>query len=642
MRNYPKFYYCFLTLLVLALIPNLAGKTFAQNPPAEWTLMFYMDSDNNLEAAQMQDLEEMMAVGSSENVNIIVLVDRSNQSSEEDGYTARAVGGLPNWTTAKLVRVEKGRLRELSDWGEVNMGDPNNLKKFLQTVPAQFPAKHYGLVFGDHGAGWIGIVSDESANGDSLDTNELPAVFKETSGLTGKLDLIGFDACMMANFEAAKSIAPFGKTMVGSEELEPGNGWNYTPLMASLVQNPQMDSVALGKRVVDTYRDFYLGANEGNRDKTVTLAVIDLEKIPALETAVSNLGIYNQSFMKSGGRATWLQTAQVRSRAEEYGVHNGEHEYLYDLLDYAENLKREKVDAQTLQAADAVIAAVKSAVLYKINGAAHPHSNGLSIYFPPDAKKANGDYRATPFSVNGKWLPFLADYMGVGSADNKPPQITQVNTTDNDIAKSDVVTVTSKVNADDIEEATFVLAQSHEEGEIIIGAIPTEPDENGVLKEEWDGSWFSIGDGKKEMICPITNFEEIEDGKDEFLAEVPAQIRYHGSNKWRDVTLYFYLDFKQEEVVGEFVYAFEFKNNRAREIDVEDGDSIRPVYLVVDKDGNSDFIASDDPEDILNVTKDDDITVGEMDVEAGKYLIGFTVTDFSGNTNDEFTEVTIE
>ncbi len=641
MKNYSGFYSIFLVLLVLVGV-GASQKVFPQNASAQWTLMFYMDSDNNLESAQIEDLEEMMKVGSTSNVNLVILVDRSNKNNEDDGYTDRPVGGLKNWTTAKYLYIEKGRLREIADWGEVNMGDPANFKKFLQTAASQFPAQHYGLIFGDHGAGWIGISGDESADGDNLDTVELPAVFKEITAKTGKFDLIGFDACLMANFEAAKAIAPFGKTMIASEELEPGNGWNYTPLLGAFTQNPNMDSVALGKIIINTFRDYYLGQGEGGRDKSVTLSMLDLDKIPALETAVSNLGINNQTFIKSGGRNTWLQTARARSKTEEFGVHQGTHFNYYDLIDYAENIKRAQADGQTIQAADAVIAAVKSTVLYKINGAGHPGSNGLSIYFPPDKKNLDGGYLATPFSQTGKWLPFLAGYTGAEIADTQAPQIQNVETNDAEVAKDDVITVTAQVNADDIDEATFVLAESHDEGEIIIGALPTEPDQKGVLKEEWDGSWFSIGDGQKELICPITNFEEVEAEKDTFMVEVPAQVRYKGTDKWRDVTLYFYLDFNEEEVTGEFVYAFEFNKDQAREVEIEAGDSIRPVYLGVDKDGESSLIASDDENDILNVTKDDDITVGRMDVAPGKYLIGFTVTDFSDNTNEEFTEVTIE
>lgn len=643
MKGYPQIYCLFLALFIFGVLSASGNRVFAQNPAAEWTLMFYMDSDNNLEAPQMKDLDEMMAVGSTTGVNIVLLVDRSAKSDVRDGYTDRAVGGLKNWTTAKMLYVEKGRLRELADWGEVNMGDPATLKKFLQTAVDQFPAKHYALTFGDHGAGWVGIVADESADNDSLDTVELPSVLQSITAKTGKLDLIGFDACMMANFETAKALAPFGKTMVASEELEPGDGWNYTPLLGALTRNPGMDGVTLGKTIIDTFRDYYL-PKEGDADPTVTLSVIDLEKIPAIETAVNNLSVTNRNFMKAGGSTNWKKTARARSKTEEFGVHQGTHYNYYDLINYAENLKREQPDAATVASADAVTSAVRAAIIYKTNGSAHPRSTGLTIYFPPDKENLTGfGYSETPFSQTGKWMPFLADYTGTQGLDTQAPQIQNVATTDKNVAKDDVITVTAQVKADDIEEATFVLAESHADGEIIIGAIPAEPDEKGLLKEEWDGSWFSIGDGTKELICPITNFEEIEEGTDVYLAEVPAQVRYKGTSQWRNVTLYFQLDFNtDEDVTGEFIYAFEFKNNRAREVSIEAGDSIRPVYIAIDKNGESSMIASDDKADILTVSKDDDLTVGRMDVAPGKYLIGFTVTDFSDNTTEEFTEVTIQ
>ena len=82
---------------------------------AEWTLMFYMDSDNNLEAAQLEDLREMIAVGSTPEVNIVALVDRAASADEDDGYSAEPVANLKNWDTAKVLFVEKGRLRQLDD-----------------------------------------------------------------------------------------------------------------------------------------------------------------------------------------------------------------------------------------------------------------------------------------------------------------------------------------------------------------------------------------------------------------------------------------------------------------------------------------------------------------------------------------------
>ena len=634
---------CTLIAALFLIIPGPTGGVSAQNAPAnkaEWTLMFYMDADNNLEAPQLNDLAEMMTTGRTAEINIIVLCDRSTKSEPVRGFTSRAIGGIKNWTTAKLLAVEKGALTELADWGEVNMGDPATLKRFMQTATAEFPAKKYGLVFGDHGGGWTGIVADESAHEDTLDTVELPKVFKEITATTGKLELIGFDACLMGNFEAARSISAYGKTMVASEELEPGSGWDYKTIFSKFSANPGMDGVALGRIIVDAYRNFYQGPDEGGRDHLTTLGVIDLTKMDALEVAVSNLGIRNQAWMNGSGQSGWQKTARARKETEMYG---GKDVLDFDLVHYAENIKREAPDAETIKAADAVIAAVKAAVPYRMNGDGRPHASGLSIYFPTTQETLlNTGYPASPFSTTGKWLPFLASYNKVAIADTQPPAIENVQTSDADVAPADVITVTAKVKPDEVAEASFVLAESNKDGQIIIGALPTGPDEKGILREEWDGTWFSIGDGTKELICPIENFEELEGADDVFVVEVPAQVRYKGLTEWEDITLYFYIDFSKEDVSGEFIYAMESDGKQTNEVELLAGDAVRPVYLSVSNEGDIDEIASDDPADILMIKDDDDIFVGEMDVAPGKYLIGFLITDYVDNTRDEFTEVDVK
>ncbi|CAN5480415.1 hypothetical protein BH10ACI2_BH10ACI2_08250 [soil metagenome] len=635
-----------LLIFIVTIVTFLAVSNFvgAQAPaPAEWTLMFYMDSDNNLEAPQMQDLEEIMAVGSSAKINIIALIDRNpkGETPDERGFTNRPVGGLPNWTTAKYVVVEKGRLRELADWGEVNMGDPNNLKKFLDSTTKQFPAKRYALVFGDHGASWPGILSDESAGGDGIDMTEMSAVLKDYSATRGKLDLIGFDACLMANFEVARTVAPYARTMVASEELEPGSGWNYTPLMTKLAQSPEMDSFALGRAVVDTYRDFYFAPAEREHSQYVTLSVIDLSKIDALAAAISDLAIANQGFIKGGGKPNVIKVAQARARADEFGKHGEDSVFNFDIVNYAENIKAQSPEAA--RTADTVIAAVRAAVVYKVNGQTHARANGLSIYFPPkkDILLSSG-YEKNPFFMSFKWPVLLGEIFGLLGADTQAPVIQNVQTTDKEIAKGDVAQITAKVNVDDVDEATFVLAQNENNRTVIIGAIPTDPDEKGVLHETWDGTWFTISDGKNQQICPVTGFEELAEGKDEYMVEVPGQIRYKGGKQWRDITMYFVLDFKEADVTGEFVSAFEFVKGNPREIELFDGDEIRPVYVAVDDKGDVTDIASSDPEDILHIGKDNDLLIGNEEVPPGNYSIGFLVTDYSGNTSDKFVDVTLK
>ena len=620
----------------------------AQNPApakAEWTMLFYMDSDNDLEAPQMVDLLEMLRVGSTKDVNIVVLADRAEK------YTNAPIANLKNWTTAKLLYVEQGKLRELADWGEVNMGDPAVLKKFLETGVKDFPAQRYGIVFGDHGMAWPGVCTDESHDHDFLTMQELPAALKDTATAIGKFELIGFDACLMANFEVAKAMAPLGRVMVASEEVEPGEGWNYTPLFQALTKNPKMTGAELGRTISDTFNDFFTKATNGQahaQGAGVTLSVLALEKLDPLEKAINDLATLGDNSIKQKGREAWLKLAQARAQAEEYGKSGKSKDdpglAVHDVIHFAQSVKQR--EASFAAASDAVIKATKDLVLYQIRGKGRPNANGISIFIPPDGEtlmqKGPMVYSDLASSRSGKWLPFLKSYTGVQVQDTKPPQIQQPKTNDNSVDADDVIKVTAKVSADDIEEASFVLAISENNEQIIIGELPTEPDDNGVLEEEWDGQWFTLGDGEKEVICPVTNFEELDDAEDLYWAEVPAQVHVKGTDEWIDVTLYFIVDFNGEEVTGEFVYAYEDTDWGPREIELDTGDEVRPVYVSIDAQGDENLIASDDVDDILKISNDSDLVVGRQDVGKGKYLIGFAVSDYAGNYNEAFVDVTIE
>lgn len=643
-----------LLLLAYGVWPNARRTQAAQDPPAdgpaEWTLLFYLDADNDLENAQMHDLKEMIAAGSTKDVNIVVLADR-HPNGDGRKYSNEAVANLKNWTSAKLLLVEKGNLHEIEDWGEADMGDPATLKKFLQTAK-QFPAKHYGVIFGDHGLGWPGACSDESNGDNMLTTQEIGGALTEASTSLGKFELIGFDACLMANLEVAKSVAPAGHVMVASEELEPGDGWNYTPLLQSLARNPKIGGAELGRLIVDTYSDYFAKSpDEGTRQEGdgTTLSVISLDQLTALEKAVSELGINNQAALTKSEDAAFNKIARARSDAEEYGS-NGEGDagtQQFDLRDVTQNLKRQPPDSSVIKAVDAVDAALKNVVLYNKHGRGRPNASGLSIFFPAEKntlteKQGKIAYPQTAFSLSAKWLPFLAEYTGADAADTTAPEVAEVETSDTELDSDDVASITTKVKADDIDDIRFVLVKVEDGEQTYLGALPSEPDDKGVVKENWDGEWFTIGDGQKELICPITSFEEISDAEDTYWVVVPAEVRFKGTDQWMRVSLYFNTDFNDEAVTGDFVYAFENTRMGPRQIDLEAGDDLRPVYEVFDKQGKQHFEASDDKEDIFHLTGTADIKVGRGPVDPGTYQIGFVVTDLAGNETRKFTEVKLD
>ena len=130
-----------------------------------------------------------------------------------------------------------------------------------------------------HGA--FRYVSHDEDTGDKLYNREIQDAL---AGLAqnAKIDVIGFDACLMSMLETAYALRDHGAVMVASEELEPGDGWSYDNFLKPLVADPAgTDAAGLGSLMVAGYREYY-----GDRDAT-TLSAVDLSKPTALAEALS-------------------------------------------------------------------------------------------------------------------------------------------------------------------------------------------------------------------------------------------------------------------------------------------------------------------------------------------------------------------
>ena len=88
------------------------------------------------------------------------------------------------------------------------------------------------------------LFDDESR--DFLDNLELKRVF---DGLD-KIDIIGFDACLMGMMEVAYQLKEHAEIVVGSEELEPGKGWDYEAIVSYLVKYPTATNEDISKEII--------------------------------------------------------------------------------------------------------------------------------------------------------------------------------------------------------------------------------------------------------------------------------------------------------------------------------------------------------------------------------------------------------
>ena len=104
---------------------------------AAWTLMIYMAGDNTLSSAGNADVDEMRAVGSSDEVNVVVLYDGFGNAGAQQG------------------RITKDGVDEqIESLKEVNTGDPKTLVAFADWAVSHYPAERYGLILWSHGNGW--------------------------------------------------------------------------------------------------------------------------------------------------------------------------------------------------------------------------------------------------------------------------------------------------------------------------------------------------------------------------------------------------------------------------------------------------------------------------------------------------------
>ncbi|HKU43949.1 MAG TPA: clostripain-related cysteine peptidase, partial [Polyangiales bacterium] len=375
-----------------ATMPMDAGPMDAGPTLPKWTVLVYMAADNNLEKYAIDDLNEMLTARISDDVQVIVQIDRAS------GFYELGIGGVASWETMKRFRVRQKSLEELGDLGEQDTGDPKVLSDFIQWGFEKFPAQHQVLALWDHGNAWQGYGGDDSADHNRLDQTELQQAIALGVGTKDKLDIIGFDACLMSTFVAAGALRDYTRYFIASEEFEPGNGWNYTDMLRKLSANPDMPASELGAIIVDGY---YAQAQADRKHQEVTISELDLEQHEAVRAAFD--GLITQLDTTLDAQKTNI--ARARAKVVSYGEH-ADKTLAYNMVDLGDLARQlAALDASFAPARDVVLAALDKAVIAEHYGRTKAGSSGLSIYFPTAAAYYQNGYDAIQEGTN--WRQFL-------------------------------------------------------------------------------------------------------------------------------------------------------------------------------------------------------------------------------------------
>lgn len=212
--------------------------------PKEFTLFVYMAADNDLESYAIRNLKEMERADFSR-MNVLVLLDRSDNYDEtNDNWSDTRLFELAHddTGTGKIVskRIDCPQLGLTQDSAtELDMGNYNVLKSFLEFGKTNYKADKYALIIWGHGTGWrySGIGSGSGARAVAIDDKSHSYMCVKELGLAlqnQELCVIGFDTCFGSIFENLYEIKNCAEFIAASPGITPATGWNYTNLLEEL------------------------------------------------------------------------------------------------------------------------------------------------------------------------------------------------------------------------------------------------------------------------------------------------------------------------------------------------------------------------------------------------------------------------
>jgi len=392
----------------------------------QWTIAVYLDGDNNLEPFALKDLDEIERAMPSRGVEVLALVDRAEGFSSDQG----------DWKGARVYRVrpdknEGIRSELLLDAGEINMGDPAVLQEFMSAALTTFPAKRQALILWDHGGGWASHVTDDMAPGmqGSFDKLTLPELRSAIAGALkktgiGKLDLVGFDMCLMAQLETAYELDGLAGYMVGSEATEPGDGWPYDQVLP-LFTKSKLATRDVAKGIVEAFHGYYSPRNE----PITTQSAFDLAVVGDL---VGSLDVF-LSKLNSGLNKSWPEFTRTLFFAESYGdigdLRRGANALVsIDLGDALKNLAAAVPGLGKSREFSDLSKNLDRFVIGYRNSPRHERSRGVALYAPFRKSMFNKKYLETRFAGRSAWLKTLNHLYDLQNKDSSKPKISNVQT----------------------------------------------------------------------------------------------------------------------------------------------------------------------------------------------------------------------
>lgn len=415
----------------------------------DWTFITYMAADNDLAPFARKNLSQQAAIGSSDNINIVVHLDTR-------------IPGNRKITKRYFVEKDKLMIMMQEESKPMNSGDPKTLIDCCKWAIQNYPARNYALILWNHGTGIIDISRPRAINPSDLfsfnPTNNLIELnrtipflefiemktrenqrgicFDDTTAqyitnqgleqalktictdyLGGKkFSIIGFDACLMAMLEVNNILKDYADYAVGSQEVELGTGWRYDLVLEPFLSQT-MDKRLFAQHIVHSYENAYNKITNDYTQSAVYLAHMD-----ELEEGIHAVAILLNDCLKLQIGNT-VRDAIRTSRHKLLCTHFDEPSYIdlhHVLTNIQGNLERFTLRDSSSQmrivnelrtSIQNIFTIIQKMVIANTAGKNLNKAKGISIYFPE--RRLHPSYPKTKFAAHNRWFTLLNNYLGM-------------------------------------------------------------------------------------------------------------------------------------------------------------------------------------------------------------------------------------
>lgn len=384
----------------------------------KWTWLFYNDADfkhgqyegfNPMNSTAFYNVTFTDETFSGENIDMIILED-------------------PFGSPSKMWYIDENHNKILlEELGEVNMGDFNTLKDFIQYGKENYPSERYFLSVYNHGGGWNGACIDDTSNGDILTMDEFQQALKEVGGV----NVICFTGpCSMGSLESAYELRDYTDLIIGSEDISGYVYWQGTVgyICNLLNEKPDVSIDELGNEVIENIKKMdyknYIIPNIGNRiwlervKLCVTMSAIKTNALDNVAIAIDEFVITLMHKMNTS-RFTKFQIGLVRQMTKSFGIPILPLILIkgidIDIYDFSKKCSLVFFsDSNIKQSAKTVMDSIDEAVVANLYGLTQIGSYGLSIFFPSrffyNSNFADLYTSKLDFANNTCWDEFLEFY----------------------------------------------------------------------------------------------------------------------------------------------------------------------------------------------------------------------------------------